>query len=136
MRDYRKNILGILVILFILSACYSYADDKKGFINVDADEALQMTNDPDVLILDVRTPAEYAQAHIENSVLIPVQVLHTEYRKLKGHENKKILVYCRSGNRSVTASNILIKNGFNHLYNLKSGIRDWVKHRNPVQAGK
>ena len=95
-----------------------------------------MASDAGVLILDVRTPAEYAQAHIANSVLIPVQVLHTEYTRLNGYEDKKILIYCRSGNRSVTASTILIKNGFSRLYNLQSGIKDWIKHQYPVQTGQ
>lgn len=138
MTHHRKNIfLGTLVTLFILlSAGCSNAADNKGFIDVDAAKAFQMASDAGVLILDVRTPAEYAQAHIANSVLIPVQVLHTEYTRLNGYEDKKILIYCRSGNRSVTASTILIKNGFSRLYNLQSGIKDWIKHQYPVQTGQ
>ncbi|MBU1342293.1 MAG: rhodanese-like domain-containing protein, partial [Proteobacteria bacterium] len=93
----------------------------------------ELIKNKQTLILDVRTLGEYTQGHIKNSFLIPVQVLTTEHIKIMDHKDNPILIYCRSGNRSVTASNILTKNGFKKLYNLKGGIKDWIKNGLPIE---
>ncbi len=124
-----------IVVLVLLIGCGSGSTDLS-YKNIDAPTAYKMSTQDDTLLLDVRTPAEYVQGHIENSVLIPVQVLKRDYTKILAHKDKKILIYCRSGNRSVTASNILLNNGFNRIYNLKGGIKAWIKNRYPVQKGQ
>jgi rhodanese-related sulfurtransferase len=77
----------------------------------------------EVFILDVRKQEEYDEGHIIGSTLIPVQELEARLNELP--RNKKILVYCRSGNRSVTASETLVKNGFAQIFNMKGGITEW-----------
>lgn len=77
----------------------------------------------EVFILDVRTREEYYESHIMNSTLIPVQELDIRFKELP--LDKKILVYCRTGVRSVTASEILEKNGFDQIYNMQGGITGW-----------
>ena len=84
------------------------------------------------LILDVRTPGEYKRGHLENSVLIPVQVLQQNLKKLSTYKDREILIYCATGNRSTVASKILIDNGFNHILNLRRGIVAWHKSKYPV----
>ncbi len=84
------------------------------------------------LILDVRTPGEYKRGHLENSVLIPVQVLQRNLNKLGAYKDQEILIYCATGNRSTVASKILIDSGFNHILNLRQGIVDWHKNKYPV----
>ena len=102
------------------------------FENVDAKTFHKLMQEKDAVILDVRTPQEFAQGHIEGANLIPVQVF--QYLKLggKGIEDKKILVYCRSGNRSVTASKWLESWGATKVYNLKGGIIEWQAARLPL----
>ncbi len=125
-------VIGIMVLVLFIGC----GSTDLTYHNIDAPTAYKMSILNDTLLLDVRTPAEYAQGHIKNSVLIPVQVLKTNYTKILAHKDKKILIYCRSGNRSVTASNILSNNGFNRIYNLKGGIKAWIKNRYPVQKGQ
>jgi rhodanese-related sulfurtransferase len=62
------------------------------------------------MIVDVRTPAEYSEGHLEKSVNIPLQVLQQKIPDLK-KKHKKIITVCRSGNRSGMARNMLIKQG-------------------------
>jgi rhodanese-related sulfurtransferase len=88
----------------------------------DAKEKLD-SND-NVVLLDVRTEEEYAESHIPKSVLIPVDELENRAESELKDKNAEILVYCRSGNRSVTASEILIDLGYSKVYNL-GGIIDW-----------
>jgi len=78
-------------------------------------------NDDNVTLLDVRTPEEYKSGHIRGAKLIPLGKLEANLDKLKADKNKKIVVYCRSGNRSVAASRILEKHGFVPL-NVKQGM--------------
>ncbi len=73
------------------------------------------------VILDVRSYEEFEEGFIEGAVLIPVDELESRYSEIEKYD--KILVYCRSGNRSVTASQILLDNGFKEVYNLLGGIQ-------------
>ena len=78
-------------------------------------------NDDNVSLLDVRTAEEYKSGHIRGAKLIPLNKLEANLDKLKADRDKKIVVYCRSGNRSVAASRILEKHGFVPL-NVKQGM--------------
>lgn len=64
------------------------------------------------IIIDVRTPAEFAGGHIENSVNIPLNVLPQKINDLK-KKNKHIITVCRSGNRSGMAKTMLLRQGLN-----------------------
>ena len=83
-----------------------------------------MIDNGEVFIMDVRTKQEYDEGHIRDSTLIPVQDIDKRFNELP--RDKKILVYCRSGHRSVQASEILVNNGFKEIYNMKGGITDWM----------
>jgi len=88
------------------------------------------TDDP--LILDVRTPAEYYSGHIAGARLIPLQQLDARISEIQNHKEKPVLLYCRSGNRSTVAAEILMRKGFRHLHNLRYGIRQWQQEGYPV----
>lgn len=116
----------------MLLSC-SNTGEKSAYQDVGAKQVFDLIQNDKILILDVRTPGEFAAGHIKNSVLIPVQILKTEMEKMIEYKDKPVLVYCRSGNRSVTASNILNSNGFKDLYNLKGGIKDWIRNGYSIQ---
>jgi len=80
-----------------------------------------LVNDDNVTLLDVRTIEEYKNGHIRGATLIPLSQLEANLDKLTTQKNKKIIVYCRSGNRSISASRILVKHGFTPL-NVREGI--------------
>jgi len=107
-----------LVFWFAYSKGWIFAN----FESIDAKQAIHMLeNDDNVTLLDVRTIQEYKSGHLRNATLIPVQALRKNLGMLKQDKNKKIIVYCRTGNRSVSASRILEENGFTPL-NVKGGI--------------
>ena len=94
------------------------------FDSIDAKTALALIeNDDNTSILDVRTIPEYREGHLVDATLIPLDKLEANIDKLKPYQNKKIIVYCNSGNRSVSASRILEENGFSPI-NVKGGIID------------
>ncbi|WP_455539021.1 rhodanese-like domain-containing protein [Terrisporobacter sp.] len=80
------------------------------------------------ILLDVRTKEEYETAHIPNAINIPLNNLEFQIDDLLPYEEDNIVIYCRSGNRSIMAASILSENGFNHLYNLKQGIVGYLNY--------
>jgi rhodanese-related sulfurtransferase len=81
-----------------------------------------MEKGDDFLLLDVRSPGEYAADAIEGSRLLPVQELSLRVRELP--RDKEIIVYCRVGNRSAFAASYLSRLGYT-VKNLEGGILAW-----------
>jgi len=83
------------------------------------------------MLLDVRTPEEYAAGHIAGAKLIPVQVLAEHLNDVP--KDKQVYVYCHSGTRSARASKLLTANGFKNIENIEGGIVAWKKAGYPVE---
>lgn len=103
------------------------ATGESVFKELTAAEAKTMIETNQPLILDVRTPNEYYSGHLANATLIPLQQLSQRLSEIQQYKDREILIYCRSGNRSTVASEILIENGFKKLYNLSTGFLGWQK---------
>ncbi len=93
--------------------------------NVDVAGFKKLMAQPDVVILDVRTPQEVAQGAIEGAININLYDQDFDQKIEQLDKNKTYLVYCRSGRRSVTASNKMIAKGFTKVYNLLGGYNAW-----------
>jgi rhodanese-related sulfurtransferase len=125
----KKQITNILY-WSVIAGMVAYFSYYKGWILSDFETITPkqaytiLQNNKNITLLDVRTPDEYAQEHIDGAVLIPLQVLNENLNQLQSVKGKKMIVYCHSGNRSVAASRILAKNGFIPL-NVKGGITQW-----------
>lgn len=141
----KQNLVYLASFLILLIAIMVFAlrsgDSPEGFKNVTVEEAKKMIEKEDVFILDVRTPSEFNSSHIEGATLIPVtnsggsnlgsdQLLEARIDEVP--ENKKILVYCRSGHRSTSASQILVNAGYSQVYNMEGGINAWTGVGYPV----
>jgi rhodanese-related sulfurtransferase len=125
----KKEIFNIVYWIGFIAIAIYFAYSKgwilTNFESISPKEAnALLQKDENVFLLDVRTPEEFTQEHIEGATLIPVQVLSEKLSELQSVKDKKIIVYCHSGNRSVAASRILVKNGFIPL-NVKGGISEW-----------
>ena len=120
-------LLGILAV--ITGKAIAYED-------VSAEEFAKLLKEKDIFLLDVRTPQEYQKdGHIKGANLIPIQLFRYLYLGGVGIKDKKVLVYCRSGNRSVAASKMLDSWGVKKVYNLKGGIKEWKSKKFPVVYG-
>lgn len=89
----------------------------------------------DIILLDVRTPAEYEEVHLENSLLLPVQELSQQSLNAIGlgenAKDKEIIIYCRSGNRSQTAYNIMESLGYTNIKSVGGGMIHWEEDNYP-----
>ena len=83
-----------------------------------------METEDDVIILDVRTAAEFGESHIEGALLIPVNDLERLAPELLPDKEQIILVYCRSGQRSANAARALLNMGYTAVYDF-GGIIHW-----------
>lgn len=118
----KKLAIAIVVALaFVLVAC---GNENLGYKDVSTEEAKQLIDDNEVVILDVRTEEEYKEGHIPNSILIPISEIVDKMDELDKAE--QYLVVCRSGNRSTQASELLSKNGFAHILNMEKGMNSWT----------
>jgi rhodanese-related sulfurtransferase len=112
---------------------FSWLVSASGYVNVDVSQAKQMIeSDPNLAILDVRTQQEYNTGHIHNAILIPVTELPNRLGEL--NKERETLVYCGSGGRSATASQILVDNGFSNIYNMLGGITAWRNAGYPIEG--
>jgi rhodanese-related sulfurtransferase len=105
--------------------------NNRNYQELSVADAMKLLKNENPILLDVRTIGEYKQGHIDSALLIPVQELQFRLKEIESHKNDPLLIYCRSGNRSTVASKMLIENSFNKVYNLRYGIKDWIK-----QGGK
>jgi adenylyltransferase/sulfurtransferase len=81
--------------------------------------------------IDCRLPNEFQITHIEGTTLIPLQEITQRIGELRGKENEKIVVHCRSGARSLTFSKALKQQGFKDVRSMAGGILLWNKDVNP-----
>ena len=122
-----KQILLLLVILLALGGCGQASEENNaGYQQITAEEAKQMIDEmDDELILDVREQEEYDEKHISDAVLFPVGMIDAETAEgIIPEKDTPVLVYCRSGNRSKTASQKLAELGYTQVYEF-GGIKDW-----------
>jgi len=83
------------------------------------------------MLLDVRTPEEYAEGHIKGAKLIPIQRLPERLAEVP--HDKRVYVYCRSGARSARAAKLLAEHGYTNIENIKGGIVAWRDAGYPVE---
>jgi phage shock protein E len=93
----------LFILLFILLVGCSKVDD-------DVLKAAHVAVNNGAIIIDVRTPSEFKTKHIKGALNFPLQGLNKSYVNLP--QNKEIIVYCRSGNRSATARKFLMRQGY------------------------
>ena len=127
-----KNSIGILLIAILVGiSCKSKVTNQETGAtvkDVDVVEARKMiTENKDLVILDVRTPEETNQGTIDKAMIIDFYDEKFEAKLSILDKSKPYLVYCRSGGRSSTASNKMIELGFKDVTNMEGGYTAWSK---------
>ena len=128
----RKKFAAWILLLFLIVSLAGRGSREEDTMNtvsyqqITAEEAKSMMEEqPDAVILDVREQDEYDAGHIPGAVLLSVGTIDEETAASAIPENDTVvLVYCRSGNRSKTASQSLVDLGYTQIYEF-GGIKDW-----------
>jgi phage shock protein E len=120
-----KVVLGVVIgLLMALNVQAKNISQKK------LQELLKSDDRP--LLIDVRTPSEYANGHIEGAINMPHKQLKGQLALLTDAKNKQIVLYCHSGTRANYAKKVLKKNGFKQLDHLAGDYKAWKKKGLPL----
>ena len=99
--------------------------NENSYQQITQEAAKEMMDTQEVVLLDVREQHEYDSGHIPGAVLLPVGTIAEDTAAAVIDElDTVVLVYCRSGNRSKTASQALVDLGYTNIYEF-GGINDW-----------
>ena len=119
-----RKLLSVFLAAILLAGC-SAPKETVSYRQISMDEAITMMEEESgYIILDVRTPEEFADKHIPGAVNIPNEIIGTEEIPELPNKDQLILVYCRSGNRSKQASEKLVALGYTNVVEF-GGINSW-----------
>lgn len=110
-------------------------DEVTGYEIYPGDVATKISQNEDIILLDVRTLEEYEEVHLENALLLPVQELSqkslNEIGLGENAKDKEIILYCRSGARSKTAYDIMTSLGYTNVKSSAGGMIHWEEDNYP-----
>lgn len=127
-----KIVLPVFVVALMVMSCASQ-ECQVDYKTVDVATFDAGIKDADILILDVRTPQEYASGHIPGSVNIDYFDSEIEAKLQQLDADTPVFIYCKSGNRSGKASAILKKLCFKKVQDLQGGITAWAQAQMPME---
>jgi rhodanese-related sulfurtransferase len=128
MSPWRCSILGLL-----LAGVAFAADPVAPDLSADALVARRSTGDSSLVILDVRTPEEYAAGHVPGAINVPHDALEGRLSQLPQLQDHDVVVYCRSGRRAALALEVLKRHGYTRLQHLAGDMEAWTTAARPVE---
>lgn len=126
----KRMLLLLFSLLLLLAGCSGNTADSS-YQQITQEEAKEMMDTQNVVILDVREQNKYDGGHIPGAVLLPVGTIdEAAAAEVIPDKDSTVLVYCRSGNRSKTASSKLAELGYTNIYEF-GGINTWPYETEP-----
>lgn len=120
----KRLFLVLTALLLLLTGCGGKESDSS-YQQITQEKAKEMIDTQEVIILDVREQDEYDSGHIPGAVLLPVGTIDEDTAAaVIPEKDTSVLIYCRSGNRSKTASSTLADLGYTNVYEF-GGINSW-----------
>jgi rhodanese-related sulfurtransferase len=123
-----KKFFALIASVLLLAGCSS----STGAIDLGVSEFSTKVAEAGVITLDVRTPIEFAEGHIEGARLIDFQSGNFENEIAALDKNATYAVYCRSGNRSGQAVKVMQDAGFTNVFNMNGGVIEWANAGFPL----
>ena len=121
----KRLLPAVLTIILLFTGCGGNNVETNSYQQITQEKAKEMMDSQEVIVLDVREQDEYDSSHIPGAVLLPVGTITEDTAAAVIDDlDTVVLVYCRSGNRSKTASKALADLGYTNVYEF-GGINDW-----------
>lgn len=132
-----NHVFLVAALLAILSLLiWNLVTDPGSKGTVDPLGATELINHQNAVVVDVRPAADFNQGHIINAINIPMSSFKEQLQTLNKYKDRPLILVCRSGNQSGSASKILHKEGFEKAYNLRGGMMAWQNANLPVSRSK
>ncbi len=129
----RVMLFGVVLALVAMAGCGGTGTATQEIANVTSAQAADLVQQGgDLVILDIRTPEEYAGGKIDGAVNVDFYAADFADRLSELNRDTHYLVYCRTGNRTNLAIPIFEELGFARVDNLTGGIVDWFEQGYPV----
>lgn len=109
---------------------------RRGGRSVTAQQLVNLVNNSDAVVVDVRDSKEFAAGHIVDAINIPHTAIESRLSELNKHKSKPIVLTCKMGQHSGTAGTVLRKAGFEQVMRLTGGVMEWRNQNLPVVKGK
>ena len=119
----RASVNAALVAAMLLAAFTALAADSNYVKNATLAARLDAGQGP--VVIDVRTPDEYARGHVPGALLMPIQTFPTEMQRLAVDKSHPIVVYCELGPRAGLAKAALRLAGYTEVFYLEGHMRAW-----------
>ena len=123
---YLVGIFAVLLVLFIRN------EMVRGGASISAAQLVQLVNNENAVIVDVRDKGEFDSGHIVDSINIPFSSLETRADELNKYKDKPLVLTCKMGQHAGSAGTLLKKKGFENVSRLKGGIAEWRGQSLPV----
>jgi len=133
----RSAVLAVALVPFLLAACADVASDAgdagaRATISGSTLAGRIEAGDAPV-VLDVRTPAEFAQGHVPGAVNIPYDQLSTRLGELPAGASDEVVVHCQRGGRAAKAETVLHEAGYENVRDLDGHWQAWEAAGLPVE---
>ncbi len=120
-----------LIIIFVLLLVIEWIRNKQGARRISPQEATQLMNHQDAVLVDIRPADAFKTGHIVGSISIPFAELENKPKKLEKYKSKPIILVCAAGLESARAATLLMKIGLS-AFILAGGIRSWRDAEMPL----
>jgi len=121
-----KKLYGVIILLSILITTNIFAQQQEGKVyTINVEQFAKLVEAKKGLVLDVRTPDEWAEGVIADATKIDYWGDGFAEKVDKLDKNEPVLIYCKKGGRSASAADVLVEKGFKKIFNLDGGISAW-----------
>lgn len=124
------KVLSLVLLLIGVTSCLK--NQVEGVQVLDVSKYEKKMEHPDVQLVDVRTPEEFAEGHLENAINIDITADDFDSKIAALDKEKPVMVYCKAGGRSAKASSRLNELGFKNISDLEGGIINWNSENKPI----
>lgn len=126
----RMALFICMCLWVVMAGCTGHSDIK----NITPEECDALLKQQDIQLVDVRTEQEYGNGHLKEAILINIQGQDFTTKATQQLDKQKpVIIYCKSGRRSMQAAQILVNEGFETVYNMKGGILAWQAEGLPTE---
>ncbi|HEY9766258.1 MAG TPA: rhodanese-like domain-containing protein [Chroococcales cyanobacterium] len=121
-----KKLASLVSLIFLVSCSNPAFMSVLSARQLSPDQAYSLLrNDPEVLVIDVRSQAEFQRGHLKGAILVPYNEIPARAEELLPFKDRKVLLYCGSGMRSRMAAASLERMGFSDVKELAGGLASW-----------
>ncbi len=130
--EFIGNHLALAGAFAVLLVALLVTENKRGGLSVSTQQATQLINREQAIVLDLRSQSEYNAGHIVGALNVPYTSLSSHLTDLEKYKEKPVILVCKMGQHSSAAGKVLMKSGFTQVKRMSGGMAEWGNSNLPV----